>query len=79
MTKSQLILILSCSFLYNETLPFHPNGLTFLADIINGDTISETFYSIGGFVIKEGEKSGAKAEVELPFPINTADNSRTGA
>jgi len=62
-------------FLYNETLPFHPNGLTFLADFINSDSISETFYSIGGgFVVKEGEKSGGKAAVELPFPINTADD-----
>src|SRR5690242_10243637 len=40
-------------FLFDETLPFHPNGLTFLADFINGDSISETFYSIGGgFVVK---------------------------
>jgi len=62
-------------FLYNETLPFHPNGLTFLADFINSDSISETFYSIGGgFVVKEGERSGGKAAVELPFPINTADD-----
>ncbi len=61
-------------FLYNETLPFHPNGLTFLADFNNGDSISETFYSVGGgFVVKEGEKSSGKAEVELPFPVNTAD------
>jgi L-serine dehydratase len=61
-------------FLYNETLPFHPNGLTFLADFSNGDNISETFYSIGGgFVVKEGEKSSGKASVDLPFPINTAD------
>jgi len=61
-------------FLYNETLPFHPNGLTFLADFRNGDSISETFYSIGGgFVTKEGEKGSAKSEVDLPFPINTAD------
>src|SRR6476660_500380 len=28
-------------FLYNETLPFHPNGLTFLADLTNGDSVSE--------------------------------------
>src|SRR4051812_48654019 len=69
-------------FLYNETLPFHPNGLTFLADFNSGDSISETFYSVGGgFVVKEaqpddavgrGEKSSSKSEMELPFPINTA-------
>ncbi len=62
-------------FLFNETLPFHPNGLTFLADFKNGDSISETFYSIGGgFVVKEGEDAGGKACVDLPFPINTADD-----
>src|SRR3954469_14741998 len=61
-------------FLYNETLPFHPNGLTFLADFNHGDSISETFYSIGGgFVIKEGEKGSGRSAVDLPFPINTAD------
>ena len=62
-------------FLFNETLPFHPNGLTFLADFKNGDSISETFYSIGGgFVVKEGESAGGKDSVDLPFPINTADD-----
>jgi len=62
-------------FLYNETLPFHPNGLTFLADFNNNDSISETFYSIGGgFVVKEGEGSGSKTSVDLPFPINTAND-----
>jgi len=60
-------------FLYTETLPYHPNGITFLAEFNYGDTISETFYSIGGgFVVKEGEKGGGKNAVELPFPINTA-------
>ena len=43
-------------FLYTESLPFHPNALTFLAQLKNGDEIAETFYSIGGgFVVKEGE------------------------
>lgn len=62
-------------FLYNETLPFHPNGLTFLADFKNSDSISETFYSIGGgFVVKEGENGSDKPSVDLPFPINTAND-----
>ena len=62
-------------FLFNETLPFHPNGLKFLASFKNGDHISETFYSIGGgFVVKEGESAGGKDPVDLPFPINTADD-----
>ncbi len=61
-------------FLFNETLPFHPNGLSFLIECGNGDSWSETFYSIGGgFVVKEGEDGNKKSLVDLPFPINTAD------
>lgn len=61
-------------FLFSESLPFHPNALTFLAALNNGDTIAETYYSIGGgFVVKEGEDKTAKDEVSLPFPINTSE------
>lgn len=62
-------------FLITESLPFHPNALTFLAQLKNGDSIAETYYSIGGgFVIKEGEAASVKNVVQLPFPINTADD-----
>lgn len=62
-------------FLYHETLPFHPNGLSFLVEMKNGESWSETFFSIGGgFVVKEGETNGGKTSVDLPFPINTADD-----
>lgn len=61
-------------FLFSETLPYHPNGITFLASFTNGDSIAETYYSIGGgFVVQEGESLNSKAIVDLPFPINTAD------
>jgi len=63
-------------FLYNESLPYHPNAVTFQAFLTDGTAISETYYSIGGgFVVKEGGDQGnAKAEVDLPFPIDTANN-----
>ena len=62
-------------FLFTETLPYHPNALTFLATLKNGDSIAETFYSIGGgFVIKEGQGTTLTSDVQLPFPINTADD-----
>lgn len=62
-------------FLMSETLPYHPNALTFLVTLKNGNSIAETFYSIGGgFVLKEGEKAGASAGIQLPFPIDTADD-----
>ncbi len=61
-------------FLFAESLPFHPNALTFLVTLKDGNTIAETYYSVGGgFVIKEGEKQNAKDAVTLPFPVNTAD------
>jgi len=62
-------------FLKNESLPFHPNGLSFLVQLQNGENWSETFFSVGGgFVVKEGETNGGKSAVDLPFPINTADD-----
>ena len=62
-------------FLITETLPHHPNAVTFLATLRNGESIAETYYSIGGgFVIKEGEVLSAKDTTQLPFPINTADD-----
>ncbi len=62
-------------FLYHETLPYHPNGISFLVELQNGDNWCETFFSVGGgFVVKEGESNGGKAAVDLPFPINTADD-----
>ena len=62
-------------FLITETLPYHPNALTFLATTGKGLSIAETYYSIGGgFVVKEGEVASAKDAAQLPFPINTAGN-----
>ena len=62
-------------FLFNESLPYHPNAVTFQAFLNNGTAISGTYYSIGGgFVVKEGGQSNAKPEVDLPFPIETANN-----
>jgi L-serine dehydratase len=62
-------------FLFNESLPFHPNAVTFQAFLSNGTAISETYYSIGGgFVVKDGGEDQHKTEVDLPFPIDTANN-----
>ena len=62
-------------FLFSEALPFHPNALTFLVNLFNGEDFAETYYSIGGgFVVKEGALKDSKNEVILPFPINTAED-----
>jgi L-serine dehydratase len=59
-------------FLFTESLPFHPNAVTFMADCTNGEHLAETYYSIGGgFVVKEGEDT-SRQQVALPFPINSS-------
>lgn len=62
-------------FLMSESLPFHPNALSFLATFTNGEQVAETYYSVGGgFVKKEGEVSNGTEEITLPFPINTSED-----
>jgi len=59
-------------FLFTESLPYHPNALSFLARFSNGDAQSATYYSIGGgFVVMEGDRE-IKEQINLPFPINTS-------
>lgn len=61
--------------LYTESLPFHPNAVTFQALLANGKAISETYYSIGGgFVIQEGDEEPAAADADLPFPVQSAQD-----
>ncbi|MBO9634080.1 MAG: L-serine ammonia-lyase [Chitinophagaceae bacterium] len=61
--------------LMTESLPFHPNAMTCLATFDNGDQIAETYYSVGGgFVVQEGEEAGGADAVQLPFPVDTADD-----
>ena len=62
-------------FLMNESLPYHPNALTFLCSFEDGNEIAETYYSTGGgFVVKEGDIGSSNASVDLPFPIEKADD-----
>lgn len=62
-------------FLITESLPFHPNALTFLVTFHNGNQMAETYYSVGGgFVVKEGGQGSGGTSVQLPFPIDTADD-----
>lgn len=62
-------------FLFTESLPYHPNALTFLVTLNSGQQFAETYYSVGGgFVQKEGEQSSAANAVQLPFPVDRADD-----
>jgi L-serine dehydratase len=62
-------------FLMDESLPFHPNALTFLCSFSDGNEIAETYYSIGGgFVVKEGESKNDDGSFNLPYPIERAED-----
>lgn len=61
-------------FLYDQSLPFHPNAVTFQAFMNDGKAISETYYSIGGgFVVQEEDTESVLSEVDLQFPVDTAE------
>lgn len=61
-------------FLNNESLPFHPNGMTFLVRFTTGITKASTYFSIGGgFVVKEGQREHSSL-ISLPFLINNAQD-----
>jgi L-serine dehydratase len=65
------------SFLFTESLPFHPNALTFLVKLDDENTIAETYYSIGGgFVQQEtnNKNETSTKNIVLPFPINTSED-----
>jgi L-serine dehydratase len=58
-----------------ESLPFHPNGLSFEAVLEGGKTFCETYFSIGGgFIVQENQVGSTASQVQLPFPIDTAED-----
>jgi L-serine dehydratase len=58
-----------------ESLPFHPNAMTFLVNYADGNSIADTYYSIGGgFVVKEEVNSLNLSSVHLPFPIDKSSD-----
>ncbi len=65
-------------FLFSESLPYHPNGVSFLVDTIDGKQHSETYYSIGGGFIEQEQSINSNTSnqqtIDLPFPINTAND-----
>lgn len=60
--------------LYGEALPFHPNGMRFLARLRDGSARERTYFSVGGgFVVcQENELGNPKAAAELQFPVDNA-------
>lgn len=62
-------------FLMEESLPFHPNAMSFLVTLGNGEQRSDTYYSIGGgFVVQETSEDLHLSSVQLPFPIDKSSD-----
>lgn len=62
-------------FQMQESLPFHPNALTFTAETKDKGPLSETYYSVGGgFVIKEESQEETTSCVKLPYPVDHASD-----
>lgn len=55
----------------DDFLPFHANGLIFIAEFADGNVHSDTYYSVGGgFIIREGESLEKYEDtVVRPFPV----------
>ncbi|HSB94307.1 MAG TPA: L-serine ammonia-lyase [Flavitalea sp.] len=67
--------LVDIEYLFSESLPFHPNAMTFLVETTGGEQLAETWYSIGGgFVVKEGADRIHTDVVQLPFPVDKADD-----
>ncbi len=62
-------------FLMEESLPFHPNAVTFCAQAAQ-QHVAKTYYSIGGgFVVEEGMDTAKKANsIEHTFPIENSSD-----
>ena len=58
-------------------LPFHPNALTFTANLISGEegpvcSGSRGTRSAAALIVRDGESAVAARHVSLPHPIHTA-------
>jgi L-serine dehydratase len=61
-------------FLKKESLPFHPNALSFVANMKDGSMVTGTYYSVGGgFVVSEGEET-VKKNATLKYDVHDADD-----
>ena len=58
----------------DQTLPFHSNGMRFLASDAAGHALSgHTYFSIGGgFIVREGESPQADSKAAVRFPFSSA-------
>jgi L-serine dehydratase len=60
-------------FMMTESLPYHPNALSFLASFLSYHPIAETYYSVGGgFIEQEGDTKTSPGKGRFQYPIHKA-------
>ena len=58
----------------DESLSYHPNGLSFEFTLSNQEKIRDTYFSVGGgFIVKEGEEDEVSTKT-FKFPIDAAED-----
>ena len=58
----------------DESLPYHPNGLSFEFTLSNQEKIRDTYFSVGGgFIVKEGVEDEVSTKT-FKFPIDAAED-----
>lgn len=62
------------AFRTRETLPFHPNGMTFTATFNDGSREEQTYYSIGGGFVVQEKGSPNTETVALPYAVHSGDD-----
>ncbi|HMP30797.1 MAG TPA: L-serine ammonia-lyase, partial [Saprospiraceae bacterium] len=61
-------------YLSDQTLPFHANGMTIIAEMVDDINIVKTYYSVGGgFIIEEGEELNREKSYTMPYPIDNGE------
>ena len=60
---------------FRKSLPFHPNGMRFVALSADGDMLcTRDYYSVGGgFVVEDGAQALAQPGPPVPFPFTTGN------
>ncbi|KNC06694.1 L-serine ammonia-lyase [Pseudomonas sp. RIT-PI-a] len=62
--------------LLDESLPYHPNGMTLLAHLQNGEVHEQTYYSVGGGFVIDAEQAASGVldndTTALPYDFSSA-------
>ncbi len=63
-------------FMRNQTLPFHPNGMTFFAYDADDNVLSQkTYYSVGGgFVVNEDKQALEEVVASVLYPFSSGED-----